>query len=68
MPPHYVIGKCGSYLAATVDQVDKHLRGIRTWLKGTVEPRRAANLRHDLDLLLDRRAELVVAQGDTINM
>jgi hypothetical protein len=62
MPParlrdHYIVGKCGSYLAATHDQVDAHLRSLRVQFK-TATPQRAAKIAHDIDALLERRLGL----------
>lgn len=57
----YLIGKLGSYDASTVPRIDSHLRALRMRLRLTdLTDRQRANVRHDLDELLDRRRALTV--------
>lgn len=65
MPPparlrdHYVTGKVGAYLAPTPAAIDVHLRKLRLRLEKT-GPAAHPMIWHDIDLLLERRATLVV--------
>lgn len=54
---HYLIGKLGSYLCATVPQVDGHLRSLHLRLANpsSLTARQYTNTWHDIDELLDRR-------------
>lgn len=52
----YCIGKLGSYDVSTVPRIDSHLRALRLRLPlADLTDRQRANIRHDLDALLDRR-------------
>ncbi len=57
----YLIGKLGSYDVSTVPRIDSHLRALRLRLRlADLTDRQRASVRHDLDELLDRRAELTL--------
>lgn len=58
----YIVGRLGSYDVSTVARVDSHLRALRMRLRlADLTDRQRANVRHDLDELLDRRAAITAA-------
>lgn len=55
----YVTGRIGSYDAATVASIDRHLRGLRYRLTlADQTERQRARVREDIDALLDRRTRI----------
>lgn len=57
-------GKYGTYAVPTIAAVDNRLFLLNR-MRTTATPEVAARIRHDLDLLLDWRAQLVEERGST---
>lgn len=59
-----IIGKYGSYVVPNLAAVDARLRTL-TRLQRDASPAAAARIRHDIDLLLEWRTELMQERGAT---
>jgi len=59
----YVKGKAASYEVPTVARVDVALRKLALKIRRTEVASVERSLRHDADLLLDRRTELALAEA-----
>lgn len=59
-----VTGRFGVYAVPSLGATDNRLRSLVALL-GTAKPDVAARIRHDLDLLLEWRFELMAERGST---